>query len=86
LWLACLFAAAFYSITEAGFRLLNPMWIFLLLSIVYSSGIARDYLGALQPADTAPKKELRPLAKPAWQIARTSGRTKSGHLVSAKRP
>ena len=34
LWLAYLFAAVFYSVTEAGFRLLNPIWIFLLLAVV----------------------------------------------------
>jgi hypothetical protein len=40
-----LFAAAFYGITESGFRLLNPMWIFLLLAIVASSGIASGVFG-----------------------------------------
>jgi O-antigen ligase len=45
LWLAYLFAAAFYGITESGFRLLNPMWIFLLLAIVASSGIASGVFG-----------------------------------------
>lgn len=86
LWLAYLFAAAFYSITEAGFRLLNPMWIFLLLSIVFSSAIVRNYLCALQPAGTALKQELRPLATPARQIAPASSGTRPGYLVSARRP
>jgi len=49
LWLAYLFAAAFYSITEAGFRLLNPIWIFLLLAVVAAGGVSRG-AAALQPA------------------------------------
>jgi O-antigen ligase len=40
LMLAYVAAAAIYSITEAGFRLLNPIWIFLLLAVVASGGIA----------------------------------------------
>jgi hypothetical protein len=40
LMLAYVAAAASYSITEAGFRLLHPMWIFLLLAVVTAGGIA----------------------------------------------
>jgi O-antigen ligase len=40
LMLAYVAAAASYSITEAGFRLLNPIWIFLLLAVVTAGGIA----------------------------------------------
>jgi O-antigen ligase len=40
LMLAYVTTATFYSITEAGFRLLTPMWIFLLLAVVGSSAIA----------------------------------------------
>lgn len=41
---SCLFVALivlslFYSVSEAGFRMMNPAWIFLLLSIVGASGI-----------------------------------------------
>ncbi|MGA9416131.1 MAG: O-antigen ligase family protein [Terriglobales bacterium] len=32
-------AATFYNITEAGFRVLTPMWIFLLLAVVSASGV-----------------------------------------------
>ncbi len=39
LMLSYVVAAAGYSITEAGFRLLNPMWIFLLLAVVAAGGI-----------------------------------------------
>jgi hypothetical protein len=40
LMLAYVVTAASYSITEAGFRLLNPVWIFLLLAVVTAGGIA----------------------------------------------
>ena len=40
LMVAYIVAAAIYSISEAGFRSLNPMWVFLLLAI-FSSGAVR---------------------------------------------
>lgn len=40
LMLAYVATAAIYSITEAGFRMLSPIWIFLLLAIVTSRRIA----------------------------------------------
>lgn len=40
LMLAYIIAAAVYSITEAGFRMLDPIWTFLLLAAVASGGIA----------------------------------------------
>jgi exopolysaccharide production protein ExoQ len=39
LMLAYITAAAVYSITEAGFRMLDPIWIFLLLAVVGASGV-----------------------------------------------
>ena len=39
LFLAYIIVAAVYSITEAGFRMLDPMWIFLLLAVVGASGV-----------------------------------------------
>jgi O-antigen ligase len=38
--LAFLAAAAIYSITEAGFRILTPTWIFLLLAIIVANRMA----------------------------------------------
>jgi len=32
--------AVIYSVTEAGFRMLNPIWIFFLLSVIEASWIA----------------------------------------------
>jgi hypothetical protein len=58
LMLAYVAAAASYSITEAGFRMLDPMWIFLLLAVVAAGGIgaragerAPEHPG--EPADRA---------------------------------
>ena len=39
--LAYVVTATIYSVTEAGFRMLHPMWVFLLLSIVGANGIVR---------------------------------------------
>jgi exopolysaccharide production protein ExoQ len=39
LMLAYVVTAAVYSLTEAGYRMLSPMWIFLLLAIVTTSGV-----------------------------------------------
>lgn len=39
LFLAIIMSGAVYSITEAGFRTLSPMWIFILLAIVSASGV-----------------------------------------------
>jgi len=39
LMLAYIATAAIYSITEAGFRILTPTWIILLLAVVASSGV-----------------------------------------------
>jgi hypothetical protein len=50
--LAYVTASAVYSITEAGFRMLDPIWIFLLLAVIASSGIV-SIVGA---PDEAKKK------------------------------
>lgn len=49
LMLACIGTATFYSITEAGFRILTPSWIFLLLGVIGSSGVSRGLLGGEAP-------------------------------------
>lgn len=45
LFLAYTVTLAFYSITEVGFRMMSPAWIFLLLAIVSASGIAAGFWG-----------------------------------------
>jgi exopolysaccharide production protein ExoQ len=49
LMVAYIIAAAVYSITEAGFRMLDAMWIFLLLGVVSASGIAAGLFGGNAP-------------------------------------
>jgi exopolysaccharide production protein ExoQ len=49
LMLAYISTGAFYSITEVGFRVLTPSWIFLLLAVVTSSGVAAGLLGGEAP-------------------------------------
>jgi len=39
----------FYSITEAGFRILTPSWIFLLLAVVCANGIASGVVRGKNP-------------------------------------
>jgi len=46
LLLAFVAAVAIYSITEAGFRALNPAWIFLLVAIFASSGVTTGIFAA----------------------------------------
>ena len=46
LLLAFVTAVAIYSITEAGFRALNPAWIFLLLAIFAASGVTTGLFAA----------------------------------------
>jgi O-antigen ligase len=58
LLLAYVFAAAFYSISEAGFRLLNPIWIFFLLAVVAAGGVSRG-IGTLRTSGaTGPEARL----------------------------
>jgi hypothetical protein len=45
LMLAYVAAAAIYSVTEAGFRMLDPIWIFLLLAVV-AAGRVSSFVGS----------------------------------------
>lgn len=53
LFLAYIATAAVYSITEAGFRFMNPSWIFLLLAIVSASGVTVGFFGGEKPKDAS---------------------------------
>ena len=65
--LAYVTTATFYSITEAGFRVLTPSWIFLLLAVV---GTSRPSAGLL--AGDAPKTP----ASPSGEVNRAYGDNK----------
>lgn len=49
LMLAYVICGAIYSITEAGFRTLNAMWIFMLLAVVSVSGVDGRLFGNRSP-------------------------------------
>jgi len=61
LTLAYVATAAIYSITECGFRMLDPIWIFLLLAIVTSRRIAAGI------SDVVPEH----LQEPAFELVTT---------------
>ena len=61
LMLAYVAAAAIYSISEAGFRMLNPIWLFLLLAVVGSRGFASGKGGGTsQPLRTRGRRITKP--------------------------
>ena len=68
LLLAYIMAATTYNITEAGFRMLHPNWIFLLLAAVEASSIAAGVgVGTSLALDASPDRGTglpakRPLA------------------------
>lgn len=59
LMLAYLIAAAVYSITEAGFRMMDFIWIFLLLAIVSSSAVASGIIGSEAPKAPSSRRRNR---------------------------
>jgi exopolysaccharide production protein ExoQ len=64
LMLAYIATTAIYSITEAGFRMLTPTWIFLLLAVVTAGGAASGLIksGAPQPRAARVDRIRRELA------------------------
>ena len=57
LFLPYVVTAAFYSITEAGFRVLTPAWIFLLLAVVGASGVAAGLIRGEKPKIPASRRD-----------------------------
>jgi exopolysaccharide production protein ExoQ len=54
LLIAYILTAMVYNVTEAGFRMTDPIWIFFLLAVIEASSItAGDAVGASQPLDRA---------------------------------
>jgi exopolysaccharide production protein ExoQ len=49
LMVAYVATSTFYSVTEAGFRMLTPSWIFLLLAAVAASGVAAGLISGEPP-------------------------------------
>jgi len=67
LMLAYITTGAFYNITEAGFRILTPSWIFLLLAVVSSSGAVNGLLGGEAPKFASPRGDTA-ITKPAEKL------------------
>lgn len=73
LMLAYIVAAVVYSITEAGFRMMDPMWVFLLLAIVSCTGVVTGVFNAEIPGNptrrnVAPNRSAAELS-PAHSVA-----------------
>jgi O-antigen ligase len=75
LMLAYIICSAFYCITEAGFRSLALMWVFLLLAIIGASGISAGIFG---------DKRTRPL-RPGNVVLRRAGRSPAGSQIATAR-
>ncbi len=68
---------AFYSITEVGFRVLTPSWIFLLLAVISANGFAAGLIGgtkrkvAASPigAETKASAVIEAVPEPVWAHA-----------------
>jgi O-antigen ligase len=54
-------AATVYNITEAGFRMLNPIWIFLLFAVIAASATVRVAQGVTVPEFPG---RVQPVSKP----------------------
>jgi exopolysaccharide production protein ExoQ len=58
--LAYIAAGTIYSITEAGFRVLGPSWIFLLLAVVSASGVVKGFFDVVPVAAAVSRSVPRP--------------------------
>ena len=74
LFLAYIMVSAVYSITEAGFRVLDPMWVFLLLAIVGSSGVTTGLIGR-ESAKVLTSRGGTTRKTPAWNELPPKGKT-----------
>jgi len=63
LFLTYIIVSAIYSITEAGFRMQDPMWIFLLLAEAGSSGVVFGLFGREGAKVPTPRYKAK---SPAW--------------------
>lgn len=73
LFLAYVMVSAIYSFTEAGFRMMDPMWVFLLLAVVGSSGFSVGLFNSnvrQKPVPLKPQESKSPVRdeprRPAW--------------------
>lgn len=78
LMLTYIATSAFYSISEVGFRVLTPSWIFLLLAVVGASGFSAGLIGGEKPRVLASHARIASGGPdsnkciPEFQVARTT--------------
>lgn len=77
LMLAYIIPSVFYNFTEAGFRMVSLMWIFLLLATVNASGIAEGIFGTDMPDISDPRRSKENL------IPATVNSCPAGHVASS---
>jgi exopolysaccharide production protein ExoQ len=68
LMLVYIITAAFYNITEAGFRVLCPDWIFLLLAVISAGGVAAGLIGGEKVKIPASSTGQRCPSDPIYQL------------------
>jgi exopolysaccharide production protein ExoQ len=68
-------SAAVYSITEAGFRMMGPIWIFLLLAVVASGGIASGVVAKSSKSRGMVGRPTRGLPTEKWVAVREGMRS-----------
>jgi O-antigen ligase len=71
--LAYVVVSAFYSITEAGFRSPNPMWIFLLISIVNATGVTEGLFMEPAPLERVSSRNSSSMPNTRSEVAYDGG-------------
>ena len=64
LTLAYIVVAAIYNITEAGFRMLDPIWIYLLMAVAISNGVAVGLVGEARKLSARRSRTRRQVPAP----------------------
>ncbi len=85
LMLAYVATAAIYNVTEAGFRMLTPTWIFLLLAVVASSGNAAGLIKS-GPQGTRATRNRRNASKLAKGNSAVLGELQVVEVVDSSLP
>lgn len=75
-------SAAVYNVTEAGFRMMHPMWVFLLLAVVASGGVMSGIVSKSAKPNRRGARRTRRMMAPKWvaeeEAVVTAGTTSFG--------
>ena len=74
LLIAYVVSATVYNLTEAGFRMMDPIWIFLLLAIIASNGVASGIASESSKSQDTAAGVVRKLATNASVATREGAR------------